>query len=98
MASVDILINNAGLALGVASAIENELGNIQTMLATNVTAVMCLVATFGPEMRRRGKGHIVNISSVAGDDFSKIVTNQRPCCFIEFHTPKIFSKYISKSK
>jgi len=68
MAAVDILINNAGLALGVSSAIENELGNIQTMLATNVTAVMCLVATFGPQMRERGKGHIVNISSVAGHE------------------------------
>eukprot|EP00434_Breviolum_minutum_P026082 symbB.v1.2.023058.t1/scaffold2037.1/size91541/1 len=68
MAAVDILINNAGLALGVSSAIENELGNIQTMLATNVTAVMCLVATFGPQMRQRGKGHIVNISSVAGHE------------------------------
>lgn len=68
MAAVDILINNAGLALGVASAIENELSNIQTMLATNVTAVMHLVATFGPQMRERGKGHIVNISSVAGHE------------------------------
>mmetsp|Transcript_32664 Transcript_32664/g.57915 ORF Transcript_32664/g.57915 Transcript_32664/m.57915 type:complete len:195 (+) Transcript_32664:1-585(+) len=68
MAHVDILVNNAGLALGVASAIENELANIQTMLATNVQAVMCLVAAFGPRMKERGKGHIVNISSVAGHE------------------------------
>ncbi|CAE7431806.1 unnamed protein product [Symbiodinium sp. CCMP2592] len=68
MPDVDILVNNAGLALGVASAIENELENIQTMLATNVQAVMFLVATFGPKMKDRGQGHIVNISSVAGHE------------------------------
>ncbi|CAK9024257.1 NADP-dependent 3-hydroxy acid dehydrogenase (L-allo-threonine dehydrogenase) [Durusdinium trenchii] len=68
MPAVDILVNNAGLALGVASAIENELENIQTMLATNVQAVMCLVSTFGPQMKERGRGHIVNISSVAGHE------------------------------
>eukprot|EP00913_Durusdinium_trenchii_P018665 g17540.t1 len=70
MPAVDILVNNAGLALGVASAIENELENIQTMLATNVQAVMCLVSTFGPQMKERGRGHIVNISSVAGHEFT----------------------------
>ncbi|CAJ1433749.1 unnamed protein product [Effrenium voratum] len=68
MPAVDILINNAGLALGVASAIENELDNIKTMLATNVQAVMLLTTAFGPGMRDRGKGHILNISSVAGHE------------------------------
>jgi len=68
MPEVDILINNAGLALGVAAADENDIGNLQTMLQTNVLGVMALVSTFGPGMRQRGRGHIVNISSVAGHE------------------------------
>jgi len=68
MPHVDILVNNAGLALGVASADENDPSNIQTMLATNVASVMCLVSAFAPDMRKRGKGHIVNVSSVAGHE------------------------------
>merc|ERR1712222_86832 len=68
MAEVDILVNNAGLALGISAADENDIADAQTMLATNVTAVMNLVSTFGPSMRQRGKGHIVNVSSVAGHE------------------------------
>lgn len=65
---VDILVNNAGLALGVASADENDLGDVQTMFATNVIGVMALVRTFAPGMKQRSRGHIVNISSVAGHE------------------------------
>lgn len=68
MPEVDILVNNAGLALGVASAEENEIENIQTMLQTNVLGVMALVSTLGPGMKERGRGHIVNVSSVAGHE------------------------------
>merc|ERR1712060_859606 len=68
MSQVDILVNNAGLALGVASADENDLGDIQTMLNTNVMGVMALVRAFAPGMRKRGAGHIVNVSSVAGHE------------------------------
>lgn len=65
---VDILVNNAGLALGVSGADENNLEDVQTMLATNVMGVMALVRTFAPGMKSRGRGHIVNISSVAGHE------------------------------
>jgi len=68
MESVDVLVNNAGLALGVNPADENSPGDIQTMLSTNVAGVMCMVSAFGPSMRKRGKGHIVNISSVAAHE------------------------------
>merc|ERR1712039_761534 len=64
----DILVNNAGLALGVSTADENDMGDVQTMLSTNVLGVMGLVSAFGPGMRQRARGHIVNISSVAGHE------------------------------
>ncbi|CAE8697818.1 unnamed protein product, partial [Polarella glacialis] len=68
MPEVDILVNNAGLALGVAAADENDMSDVQTMIATNVLGVMALVKAFGPGMRSRCRGHIVNISSVAGHE------------------------------
>lgn len=68
MSQVDILVNNAGLALGVTSVDENDLDDVQTMLATNVVGVMALVRTFAPGMKARGKGHIINISSVAAHE------------------------------
>lgn len=65
---VDILVNNAGLALGVAAADASDLGDAQTMLATNVMGVMALTRMFAPGMRERGRGHIVNISSIAAHE------------------------------
>merc|ERR1711948_220687 len=41
---------------------------MQTMLHTNVLGVMAMVSTLGPGMKARGRGHIVNISSVAGHE------------------------------
>lgn len=68
MSEVQILVNNAGLALGVAATDENDLGDVQTMLMTNVMGVMALTRTFCPGMKARGAGHIVNISSVAAHE------------------------------
>merc|ERR1712232_1226860 len=65
----DVLVNNAGLALGVAGADANELSDVQTMINTNVTAVIALTAAFAPGMRARGKGHLIYISSVAGHEY-----------------------------
>uniref|UniRef100_A0A0G4H9Z3 Ketoreductase domain-containing protein n=1 Tax=Chromera velia CCMP2878 TaxID=1169474 RepID=A0A0G4H9Z3_9ALVE len=64
--TVDILVNNAGLALGVSSVVDNDITDMQTMLNTNVLGLMAMTTAFVSGMRSRGKGHVINIGSVAG--------------------------------
>ncbi|MDR1075430.1 MAG: SDR family NAD(P)-dependent oxidoreductase [Xanthomonadaceae bacterium] len=61
---IDLLVNNAGLALGTAPAQDASLEDWQTMIATNVTALVTLTRRLLPGLVRR-KGAIINISSVA---------------------------------
>lgn len=63
---VDVLVNNAGLALGLGPAQEASLPDWETMLATNVAGLMRLTRALLPGMVARDRGTIVNISSVAG--------------------------------
>uniref|UniRef100_A0A7R9YHP8 Uncharacterized protein n=1 Tax=Diacronema lutheri TaxID=2081491 RepID=A0A7R9YHP8_DIALT len=65
-AEIDILINNAGLALGRSSADQNTLADIHTILTTNVTAALALASAVLRGMRARGRGHLVNVGSIAG--------------------------------
>ncbi|NBX03794.1 MAG: SDR family oxidoreductase [Alphaproteobacteria bacterium] len=65
-ANVDILINNAGLALGLASFEELPLDQIQQMIGTNISGVMYCTHALLPQMVSRGGGHIVNLGSIAG--------------------------------
>ena len=62
---VDILINNAGIALFGATA-EFEVSAFDKMFASNVRAPFFLVAAFAPGMAARGHGSIVSVSSMAG--------------------------------
>jgi len=62
---VDILINNAGIALFGPTA-EFEISAFDRMFASNVRAPFFLVAAFAPGMVARGKGSIINVSSMAG--------------------------------
>ena len=62
---VDILINNAGIALFAPTA-EFEVSAFDTMFASNVRAPFFLVAAFAPGMAARGHGSIVSLSSMAG--------------------------------
>lgn len=62
---VDVLVNNAGLALGTAPAFQAGLEDWDTMVATNVTGLMRLTHAILPGMVARDRGHIVNLSSTA---------------------------------
>jgi len=63
---IDVLINNAGLALGVAPAQQSSLADWETMIATNVTGLVTLTHLLLPSMVARNSGMIINIGSVAG--------------------------------
>jgi NADP-dependent 3-hydroxy acid dehydrogenase YdfG len=65
---VDILINNAGLALNLASIDEGDFEDWDTMIDTNVKGILYITRLLLPEMKKRKQGHIVNISSTAGKE------------------------------
>jgi 3-hydroxy acid dehydrogenase/malonic semialdehyde reductase len=62
---VHVLVNNAGLALGLAPAWQTDLDDWERMVATNVTGLMRLTRALLPGMVERRRGHVVNISSIA---------------------------------
>ncbi len=63
---VDVLLNNAGLALGLEPAWEVDLDDWETMVDTNVKGVMYCTRAVLPGMVARNRGHLVNIGSTAG--------------------------------
>ena len=66
--ALDILVNNAGLALGTEPVWSTSIADVQQMIGTNVTALIALTTAVLPGMRARGKGHVINISSIAGHE------------------------------
>jgi len=66
--SIDILINNAGLALGRDSFENADIDDWNTMLHTNVEGLLYVSRAVLPLMTTRKKGHIINIGSIAGKE------------------------------
>ncbi|MGO9392757.1 SDR family oxidoreductase [Rhodoblastus sp.] len=64
---IDVLVNNAGLALGLSPAWEASLEDWDRMIATNVTGLVHLTRAVLPQMVERNDGLIINLGSVAGD-------------------------------
>ncbi|KVD83443.1 NAD(P)-dependent oxidoreductase [Burkholderia sp. ABCPW 14] len=65
-AAIDVLVNNAGLALGVEPAHKASLDEWQTMIDTNCSGLVTVTRTLLPGMVERGRGHVFNLGSVAG--------------------------------
>lgn len=63
---VDILINNAGLALGLSSFDQQSEDDLEEMVQTNIMGVLHCTHALLPAMIERNNGHIVNLSSIAG--------------------------------
>ena len=63
---VDILINNAGLALSSDKIQDAKVSNWDIMIDTNIKGLLYVTRTAIPQMIKRNRGHIINIGSVAG--------------------------------
>jgi 3-hydroxy acid dehydrogenase / malonic semialdehyde reductase len=64
---IDVLVNNAGLALGLGPAQEADLDHWERMIDTNIKGLVYCTRFILPRMLARNRGHIVNLGSVAGN-------------------------------
>jgi 3-hydroxy acid dehydrogenase/malonic semialdehyde reductase len=65
--NIDVLLNNAGLALGLEPADKTDLDDWDKMVDTNIKGLMYCTRTVLPKMKQQGSGYIINIGSVAGN-------------------------------
>lgn len=66
--AVDVLINNAGLAVGMDTLDSGEIDDWERMIDTNVKGLLYITRTVTPWMKKRKSGQIINISSLAGKE------------------------------
>ena len=63
---VDILVNNAGLSRGLSKLWEDDVQNWEEMIDTNIKGLLYVTRTVVPGMVERGRGHVINLGSIAG--------------------------------
>ena len=64
---IDVLVNNAGLALGVEPEYEGCCDDWDVMIDTNIKGLLTMTRLIVPGMIERNRGHVINVGSVAGD-------------------------------
>lgn len=64
---IDVLVNNAGLALGLEPEYEGSFEDWETMIDTNIKGLLTMTRLIVPGMIKRNSGHVINVGSVAGD-------------------------------
>ena len=65
--AIDLLVNNAGLALGLETADKSDLDDWEKMIDTNVKGLVTVTRLVLPQMVARNQGHIINLGSIAGN-------------------------------
>lgn len=65
---IDVLVNNAGLASGLSTIQDGNTDDWDLMIDTNVKGLLYVTRAVSPLLKERGKGHIVNIGSIAGKE------------------------------
>lgn len=66
--AIDILINNAGLAIGVDSVQSGDFNDWNTMIDTNIKGLLTMTRLLTPNMVKRNSGHVINLGSTAGHE------------------------------
>lgn len=66
--NISVLINNAGLAMGLSSIDEGNIDHWDTMIDTNIKGLLYATKNALPFLIKNGKGHIVNVGSIAGKE------------------------------
>ena len=67
LTNIDVLVNNAGLALGLATADQADMNDWQQMINTNTLGLVNITHAILPSMVANNSGYIINISSIAGN-------------------------------
>lgn len=65
--AIDVLVNNAGLVIGVDKEFEGDLDEWDIVIDTNMKGLLAMTRLVVPGMVERGRGHIINVGSIAGD-------------------------------
>lgn len=63
---IDVLVNNAGLALGLESIDQGDIEDWETMIDVNIKGLLYMTKAVAVEMIKRNQGHIINIGSISG--------------------------------
>ena len=63
---VDVLVNNAGLSRGLKKMYEDDVDDWEEMIDTNIKGLLYVTRSVVPSMVKRGRGHVVNLGSIAG--------------------------------
>ncbi len=65
---IDVLVNNAGLAVGLSTIQDGDIDDWERMIDTNVKGLLYITRHLAPVMIANGSGHIINIGSIAGKE------------------------------
>lgn len=79
--NIDVLVNNAGLAVGLGTIQDGNIDDWERMIDTNIKGLLYMTRCFAPMMIARNQGHIINLGSIAGKE---VYANGNVYCATKF--------------